>query len=153
MILQSEGAFASPNPRAVLLAGSSSFVAAEPNGLRVARFAWADVDTGVASNARTGPTQLLGFVLPVANGTTAVRVSRGQRFIRPGVAVTLMRSGDFWVKFERGAIPGQRVYASQVDGAAISGEADGAEITPWFVVTYAAPGELATISTTCKVSL
>lgn len=151
MILQAEGSFASRNPRAVLLAGSSAFVAPEPNGLAVARFAWADVETGIASNTRTSANQLLGFVLPVANGNTAVRVANGQRFLRPGVTVTLMQAGDFWVRFMTGAIAGQAVYASQVDGTAISGQADGAELTPWFVVNDAGPGGLAIISTTSKV--
>jgi hypothetical protein len=146
-----EGAFASLNPRAVLLAGSSMFKAAD-DGLAVARFAWADRDTGFAANTRTGSHQLLGFVLPVVNGWAAVRITRGQRYIRPGVGVTLMKSADVWVRFYGGARAGQPVYASLVDGRAISGEADGAELTPWFVVTNVQPGGLAIISTTCKVT-
>lgn len=146
-----EGAFASLNPRAVLLAGSSMFKAAD-DGLAVARFAWADRDTGFAANTRTRPEQLLGFVLPIVNGWASVRILRGQRYIRPGVGVTLMQSVDVWVRFRNGAMAGQPVYASLVDGAAISGEADGAELTPWFVVTNTQPGGLAIISTTCKVN-
>lgn len=148
---QSEGAFASANPRASLFAGLSAFRAGE-DGLAVARFGWADVETGYADNARTAAHQLLGFVLPVVNGNTAMRVWRGQRYIRPGVGVTLMSTGDYWARFAGGAIPGAQVYASLVDGTAISGEAAGAEPTPWFVVTLAAPGGLAIISTTCKVT-
>ena len=150
MIPALEGAFASANPRAVLLAGLQQFLAAE-DGLAVARFAWADLGTGFAANARTDPAQLLGFVLPLANGR-AIRIHRGQRYARPGVSVTLMKSADVWVRFPYGASAGQQVYASIVDGTAISGEAADTEPTPWFVVTSAQPGGLAIISTTCKVT-
>jgi hypothetical protein len=78
-----DGAFASTNPRASLLAGSSMFRAGE-DGLAVARFAWADADTGLVSNSRTRPTQLLGFVIPVVAGRFVVRVSRGVRYVAPG---------------------------------------------------------------------
>ena len=134
-----------------MLAGSSMFRAGE-DGLAVARFGWADLDTCFASNARTSPKQQLGFVFPIVNGWYGVRVARGHRYIAPGLQVTLMQAGDYWVRFPNGALPGQPVYASLVDGAPISGEADGAELTPWFVVTEAAPGGLAIISTTCRVS-
>jgi hypothetical protein len=147
-----EGLFASPNPRAVVLAGSFAFRAG-PDGLAVARFAWANPDTGEAANARTAPNQLLGFVLPVLNGITAVRVARGVRYARPGVGVTMMAGGDYWAKFDNGAVAGDRVYASLVDGSAISGEAGAAEATPWYVVTNVGPGGLAIISTTSKVTL
>lgn len=134
-----------------MLAGSFMLRAAE-DGLAVARFAWADLDTGLAANTRTAPAQQLGFVIPVQNYVYAVRIARGQRYIRPGVAVTLMKSADVWVRFAAGAYAGQQVYASLVDGAAISGEADAAEPTPWFVVTDCQPGGLAIISTTSKVT-
>jgi hypothetical protein len=151
MIQATEGVFASRNPRVVLLAGSVAFRAGN-DGLAVARFGFADVDTGLVDNARTSPAQLLGFVFPAVNGNSAVRVSRGQRYVRPGVGVTLMQGGDFWVRFIGGALPGARVFASQVDGTAISGDAADAEPTSWYVVTYAEPGGLAIISTTCKVT-
>lgn len=151
MINAAEGAFASRNPRAVVLAGSSMFRAGE-DGLAVARFAWADVESGLANNARTSATQLLGFVLPAVNGWAAVRITRGVRYIRPGLQVTLMSGGDFWARFAGGALAGDRVYASLVDGTLVSGEADDAEATPWFVALDAAPGSLAIISTTSKVT-
>lgn len=150
MIQAAEGAFASRNPRATLLAGFDCFKAAE-DGLAVARFAWADRNTGFAANTRTAPDQLLGFVLPLANGYM-LRVYRGQHYARPGVGVTLMKSADVWARFAGGASAGQQVYASLIDGAAISGQADDSEATPWFVVTDTAPGGLAIISTTCKVT-
>lgn len=121
------------------------------DGLAVARFAWADHSTGLAANERTSAAQQLGFVLPIFDGINAVRTSRGVRYIRPGLGVTLMTGGDFWARFESGASAGQPVYASLVDGSPISGQADGAELTPWFVVNDTEAGGLAIISTTCKV--
>jgi hypothetical protein len=118
----------------------------------VARFAWGDVGTGLVRNVRTLPADVLGLVLPVINGVTSVRVTRGVRYARPGVGLTLMGGGDFWVRFDSGATPGNRVYASLVDGRAISGQAGGAEPTPWYVVTDTGPGGLAIISTTSKVT-
>lgn len=146
-----EGVFASLNPRAVLLAGSVAFRAGN-DGLAVARFGWANADSGLVDNTRTSSGQLQGYVYPVVSGNSAMRVHRGQRFVRPGVGVTLYRNGDFWVRFAGGATAGYPVYALLVDGSAISGQAAGAELTPWFVATDAAPGGLAIISTTSKVN-
>ncbi len=146
-----EGSFASRNPRTVLLAGAYQFKAAEPDGVIVGRFGFADYDTAFTANARTSIAQRLAFILPLANGY-AVRIRRGVIYARPGVALTLMQSGDFWARFPYGASAGQQVYASQVDGTAISGQIDDSEPTQWFVVTDTGPGGLAIISTTCKVT-
>ena len=151
MIGLAEGIFASRNPRAVLLAGSVAFRAGN-DGLAVARFGWADMDSGLVDNTRSNPAQMLGFVFPVVNGNSAVRVHRGQRYVRPGVGVTLYQGGDYWVRFAGGALAGSVVYASLVDGTAISGQAADAEATQWFVATSTEPGGLAVISTTSKVT-
>lgn len=141
------GAFASTNPRAVILAGVASFRAAEPDGLAVGVFGWADPDTGLASNSRTNEGQLLGFVLPVYGVWVPLRRTWTRAYVRPGYQVTLCKSGDFWARFDAGAEPGSPVYASLVDGAAISGYAADAELTPWTVATAANPGGLAIITT------
>ncbi len=146
------GAFASCNPRAVTLAGVASFRAADPDGLAVGVFGWADPETGLAANERTDPRQLLGFVLPVYNGVCAIRRTHTRAYVRPGYGVTLCAAGDFWARFDAGAQAGQPVYASLVDGAVISGYAAGAELTPWFVATNAGPGGLAIITTWSKVN-
>jgi hypothetical protein len=140
-----DGAFASRNPRSALVAGGGFFRAADPDGVIMARFAWANPETGLASSERVTANDLLGFVQPVP-GYWRMMVREG-RYIRPGLPVTLFAGGDFWARFADGALMGQRVYASILDGAVISGEAYDAEPTPWFVVTNAAPGELAVIST------
>lgn len=148
---QLEGFFASRNPYAVQVGGPISFRAG-PNGLAVARFGWGDVDSGLVNNLRSKATEVLAYVFPVINGNSAVRVCRGQRFARPGVGVTLMRSGDYLVRFPAGAQAGQPVYASSVDGTPISGQASDAEATRWQVVTDTGPGGLAVISTTTQVN-
>lgn len=139
------GAFASRNPRSVLLAGGGSFVAAQPDGVFMARFAWANVATGQAASMPTAADNLLGFVQPYP-GYWRTLVRDGQ-IVRPGYPVTLFGSGDFYARFTAGAEGGARVYASALDGAPISGEADDAEITPWRVAVGCNPGELAIIST------
>jgi hypothetical protein len=146
-----EGFFARPNPASVLLAGPVAFRAGA-DGLAVARFGFADYDSGLVENARTSAKQVKGWVFPVVNGTSAIRVARGQRYVRPGVGVTLMQGGDYWARFIAGAQAGAVVYASTVDGHAISGESDDAEPTRWYVVTDVGPGGIAIISTTTRIT-
>lgn len=151
MINPAEGYFARPNPASVLLAGPSAFRAG-PDGVAVARFGFADYATCMVTNARTNAKQLLAWVFPVINGTSALRLSRGQRYARPGVGLTLMQGGDYWARFIYGAQAGAVVYASTVDGHAISGQSDAAEATRWYVATDCGPGGLAIISTTSRVT-
>lgn len=139
------GAFASQNPRTVLPAGGGSFVAADPDGVYMARFAWANVETRQAASSPQRPDDLLGFVQPYPGYLW--RAVRDGRIIRPGYGVTLFTGGDFYAHFPAGADLGARVYASTLDGTPISGEADDAEITPWYVAVGCEPGGLAIIST------
>jgi hypothetical protein len=141
------GAFASPNPRSCLAAGGGFFRAAEPDGLYMGRFGWADPNTGWAHSERVAGG-LLAFVQPVAGFRRQLsHVTALGAMIRPGYQVTLFSSGDFYARFEAGAALGARVYASIVDGKAIAGETDAAELTPWVVVQPCGPGGLAIIST------
>lgn len=95
---------------------------------------------------------------------------------RTGFPLTLLRAGDVWARFPGGASPGQHVWANMLDGTAMArdgnfqgwtadsttvtadstfGTADsattdgapGSELTPWLIMSYAPPGELAIIST------
>lgn len=150
------GGFASCNPRLQVLAGMDALTGGDPKGVAVGIFGWANVATGRALNVRTASTDRLGFVLPPswqgaqpANGWLyAYRdEDTGLWMIRPGLPVTLAARGDFWTRFPGGATRGVSVYANPVDGTPISGYADDAELTPWNVVTSAAPGQLAIIST------
>ncbi len=70
--------------------------------------------------------------------------------IRPGYPVTLFAGGDFYARFAAGAEVYSRVYASLLDGAPVSGEADAAIVTPWYVLQSCAPGGVAIISTWSK---
>lgn len=140
-----QGAFASANPRVCTLAGMLR--AADPDGIAIARFGWANPVTGRAANERTGAEQLLGFVAPIAHGNRRVYVERGQAYLRPGVEVTLFSQGEVWALFPNGAEPGQPVYAGFLDGSVNCGQAADAELTPWTTVNGCAPGNLAIIST------
>jgi hypothetical protein len=150
-MIPAEGCFASRNPRAVVLAGSGILRAADPDGLAVAVFGWANLDTGFASNSPVNDTDPLGFVLPTYGGWQRLRVSGRRVYLRPGIEATLCSRGDFYARFPSGASAGQPVYASTVDGTPISGYAADAQLTPWNVITDAGPGQLAIISTWSKI--
>lgn len=127
-----------------MLAGPLSLQAWGDEGVEVGIFAWANLDTGRVENTRYSVNHRLGFVMPLANFIT---IPRNWGVIPPGYQVTMAEKGDFFTVFPNGATQGQQVYASIFDGTPISGETPDAQITPWYVVTDAAPGGLAIIST------
>lgn len=140
------GAFASSNPRSALVAGGG-FFRVGPDGLYMGRFGWADPNTGLAYSTRPAGA-FLGLVQPVAGFRRQLtHIVAGGVMIRPGYQCTLFKSGDFYARFDAGAQIGNPVYASVLDGKAISGEADDAELTPWIITTPCGPGGLAIIST------
>lgn len=175
-----EGAFASRviaqnleilAPFASALSGVGAWRAG-PGGLLQGRFGWGNPDTGYVLNAPTSPADTRGLVVPLqsinyANGGVVggpVRLGGpgaawtwqtfDRRFkawrMRQGVVATLAVSGNFWLRFAGGANYGDPVYASLVDGSAISGAVDGAVKTPWKVVGKANAGGLAKVSSTAK---
>lgn len=137
------GQFASNNPRSILVAGAFGFRAADPDGVDVGVFAWADPTTGLVDNVQTSINQLLGLVLP---NSALRRIPGNWGVIPPGYEVTLAKAGDFFVAFPNGATRGQRVYASTLDGTPFSGETPDCVPTPWIVISDAAPGELSVVS-------
>lgn len=160
-----EGAFAFPGvatynpgnpsrfPITTMTAGPGQLVAAA-GGCALWRFAWADPD-GRVRNERVAAVDRLGFsILPYASRALNTwqrnywDVDTKTYRTREGLEVVLLTYGAVWARFPGGAWPGSRVYASLVDGAPISGYADGAELTAWAVVTAADPGGLAIITTT-----
>ena len=167
--LPAEGAFASLPlgrnreilaPFASALAGAGSYTAPE-GGTIMGRFGWADPATGLVNNTRTSPADQIGIVLPYRDRSGASVVGVGWTWsffdpvanayrVREGLSVTLMSRGNFWLRFAGGAYYGQPVYASLVDGSAISGDTGGAELTPWIVCSNANPGCLAIVSSTAK---
>lgn len=126
------------------------FRAADPDGLAVGCFGWADPLSQLASNSKPNDTSLLGFVMPTRGGWQRVLMTPARQYIRPGIEVTLASAGDFYCFFPYGALIGQPVYASILDGTPISGYSDNAQLTPWSVCTNVAPGEIAIISTWSK---
>lgn len=146
-----EGAFASRvlgrnletlAPFASVLAGVGAWRAG-PGGLLQGRFGWGNPSTGLVSNTPTSPADSLGLVLPLesvnyANGgvvggpvrfggpaaawtwQTYDRAFKAWR-LREGIVATLLNRGNFWLRFVGGANYGDTVYASTVDGSAISG--------------------------------
>lgn len=145
------GAFASLNTLRTLVAGIGELIAAQPSGVALARFAWADMASGTARNRRVSPSDVLGFVPSVGLNPWAIYQSIGRWWVRAGTPLAMFSSGDFWARFESGAARGDRVYARIMDGSPISGYGAGTEPTPWYVVTEAPPGGLAIISTTSRV--
>lgn len=162
-----EGAFASraifDNLETVFpsaLAGAGAYVA-PAGGTIQGRFGWGNVPAGTVGNTRTDASDQLGMVLPLRAQSGANVTGWGWTWqfydptvnafrIREGLPVTLMSQGNFWLRFAGGAYTGEPVWASLVDGSAISGETVGAELTPWFVCSNANPGQLAIISTYAK---
>lgn len=136
-------------PLSFMLAGPGSLVAGA-GGCMMGRFGFADIAAGTVSNARTDAAQILGLVLPQAGNWTQIFFDSTTRAFwrRQGLAISLANNGSFWARFAGGAYAGQPCYANQTDGSAISGTADGAELTQWVVASNAPPGGLARISTT-----
>lgn len=159
-----EGAFASiPRfingqarmPSAISTAGG---YVAQAGGTIAGRFGWGNNSARMVANTRSSAQDQLGVVLPLAAGYGAGVIGFGRSWqfydplvrafrIRQGINVTLMAQGNFWLRFAGGAYTGMPVYASLVDGAAISGETANAELTPWKVCSNTAPGCLAIVST------
>jgi len=157
-----EGAFAFPreqnpgNPARfpyTTMDGGPLALRGGPGGTAAFRFGWAGLD-GLVRNTRSAATDRIGFV--VLPFTSAALNTWQRNFwdetthtyrVREGTEAVMLTRGAVWARFAGGSWPGQKVYASLVDGAPISGYADDAELTAWLVQTEAAPGELAIINT------
>lgn len=148
-----EGAFVfgAYNIMTTVCGGPAASLRAGLHGVAMGRFAWM-APTGICLNVRLSVADLLGLVLPqYGPGIDWRRVFYDdvtQTFrIREGLPVTLLAKGNVWARFKYGATIGDPVYASLIDGSAISGYSADDELTPWSVVSTARPGELAIIST------
>lgn len=120
-------------------------------GAAIARFGWMNTE-GVVTNERTSPFDMQGLVLPFSVPCAdwrAVFYDEATKTwrIREGLQLSMLLQGNVWVRFPFGAYVGQPVYANPLDGAPLSGDTPGAELTPWSVVTNARAGELAIIAT------
>lgn len=159
-----EGGFATRNPFASVIANAGALTAG-PNGVTIGRFGYQEPATGQVSSTRSTLTQKVGFVLPQWGTWNKIYSQEGTWILREGLMVTLAAKGDFWCRFMGGAFPGEPVYASWVDGSALTVPivwtadelaltadsiftADGAasELTQWVVASFAPPGGLAVIT-------
>lgn len=140
----------------------TQFQSAPPGGGTIqGRFGWASAADGLVTNTRRAASDQLGVVLPyqARSGADVIGAGWSWQFfdaavkawrIRQGLPITLMPVGEFWLKFAGGAFTGEPVYASTVDGSAISGVSSDAELTPWLVCSNANAGDLAAVSTYAK---
>jgi hypothetical protein len=136
------------------------------------RFGWLNSASGLVNNTRVASDDVAGVVIPFRslNGSNggvvggprglagyqaswtweswdATIAPAGGLRVRPGLVVTLHVRGNFWLRFAGGALYGNPVYASLVDGSAVSGPSADCELTPWLVCSQNGPGELAVVST------
>jgi hypothetical protein len=158
-------------PFASVTAGPGSPRSNSPGTIQ-GRFGWLNSASGLVNNTRIDATDQIGVVIPFrslngANGGVVggprglagpqaswtweffdptIAPCGGLR-VRPGLVVTLHARGNFWLRFAGGALYGNPVYASLVDGSAVSGSAANTELTPWLVTSQSPPGELAVVST------
>jgi len=176
-----EGAFASRvlaqnletlAPFASSLSGAGSW-RAPPGGLLQGRFGFGDYSTGLVYNAAPAGPYELGVVVPLestnnANGNvvggparfggplarwtweTWDKTAKAWR-LRQGLMTTLMPNGNFYLRFAGGANYGDTVYASLIDGTAISGSGVVNTVATAFkICAPGAPGQLVVVSSSAK---
>ena len=161
-------------PFASALSGAGSW-RSPPGGLLQGRFGFGDYSSGLVYNS---PLNLavpyeLGVIIPLestnnANGNvvggparfggpwarwtweTWDKTNRAWR-LRQGLMVTMMPNGNFYLKFAGGANYGDTVYASLVDGTAVSGSGVANTVeTNFKVCGNGAPGRLVIVSSSAK---
>ncbi len=122
-VMAVEGDFASQNPYFTFDAGPGGLVAGTP-GCTVGRFAWVfaplDADgTGMIAQTSSGNGPVAGFVHRSQQALITTFLASFGMVIPKGYPVTLMNGGDFWVKNAgtTSAAPGQKAFASLVDGS------------------------------------
>jgi hypothetical protein len=160
-------------PYASLTAGPLAPRSNSPGTIQ-GRFGWLNSVSGLVNNTRIASDDAIGIVIPfrslngsnggVVGGTRGlggpqaawtwefldISVQPPVLRVRPGLVVTLHSRGAFWLRFAGGALFGNTVYASLVDGSAISGSASDAEATPFKVCSIASPGSLGIVSSSAN---
>lgn len=110
----SEGDFASANPRASFVAPEGGFVAGS-GGVTVGRFAWIQPDGKTLLNSGSGVPD--GFIHREQQALIQVYLAESGGNIPAGFGVTLMRTGDYFVKSTVAATTkGQKAFAKLADG-------------------------------------
>ncbi len=120
-----EGDFASAGPYHAVLAGNQQLKAG-PNGVTIARFAWANIANGQVSNVKPADTtnHVLGFIRRGEN-TALITGYRAETsmLIPAGFGVTVYDRADFWAKSTTAATVNQKVFASDTTGELATGAA------------------------------
>lgn len=142
------GDFASSNPRASVVAGEAGFVAGS-GGVTVGRFAWVDADGVTVTNAGSGKPA--GFVHREQQAMITTYLTESGNVIPEGMAVTLMRTGDYYATSTVAAADvGEKAFAKLTDGTmqpAAAGATVSGFIETDFVISRAAGvGELAVMT-------
>lgn len=136
----------SRQPYASLAFGAWGLTAG-PEGVALARFGWADPDTGETSNVQSAGAAL-GFVLPVPQLYNLQRCypacnfpsgssnnSRSSMILRPGMACVLATAGVFRTRFPFGAQAGSQVWTDPASGTAYDANLTGTYVATPFAVT------------------
>lgn len=140
-----EGDFSSANPYFnALTPTNGSFRVGSENGIEVGTFAWADMTTGLVYHEQ-GEYKIGGFVGRY-NQAVIPYLQEASLNIPVGRGISLYRSGDFWARFEGGAVAGQLVEADKKTGilSAVDEIKDGFD-TGYIVATNCNGNELAKI--------
>lgn len=143
-----EGDFASTNPVASVIAPEAGFVAGA-GGVTVGRFGW--IQAGGTTVLNTGSGAPDGFVVNSQQGLTTAYLAESGMLIQAGMPVTLMRTGDFYVKSNVAAsVLRNKAFANTTTGImqpAAAGATVGGYVETAFVITKAcAIGELAVMT-------
>jgi hypothetical protein len=117
-----EGDFASANPRASMLSIGSQLVAGSA-GVVVGRFGRALLADGSITNAKPAGASRLGFIHRDQPALITGWLQQASMVVQAGLEMTMFDMGDFWARFAGGAAVGQKVFASNLDGAAEAGTA------------------------------
>lgn len=117
-----EGDFASANPRASMLSIGSQLVAGAA-GLIVGRFGRALLADGSVSNAKPAGASRIGFIHRDQPALITGWLQQSTLTVQAGLEVVMFDMGDFWARFTGGATTGQKVFSSNLDGAAEAGTA------------------------------
>lgn len=148
---------------------------APTGGLLQGRFGFGDYPTGLVYNAPVDPNAPyeLGVVIPLesTNNANGNVVGGPSRFggplarwtwetwdktakawrLRQGLMVTLAPNGNFYLRFAGGANYGDTVYASLIDGTAVSGSGVANTVATNFKVCgQGGPRQLVVVSSSAK---
>jgi len=107
-----DGAFASSNPRASMIALAGTMVAGAL-GVVIGKFAWAL--NGILTSAFQVGGEA-GFIHNEQQALITAFLGQNSMTVPGGLPVTAMVAGDYWARFAGGATPGQKVYAAYADG-------------------------------------